>query len=157
MPPLHQPVRQRPIPAIPRIARRVRIGAVAVAILLAWHSIASAQSPAYTTRPRSNGGRAAGFGTMSPGRGPSRPATGGGQAPRSGAMNAPAGGGATAPRAGASRPAIGSRAPSVPFKGSGTSAGASTRRASGGGMQVFSADQLKAGQGQPVGTSRGRR
>lgn len=155
MPPLHQPVRQRPIEAIPRIARRVRIGAVAVAILLAWHSIASAQSPAYTTRPRSNGGRAAGFGTMSPGRGPSRPATGGGQAPRSGAMNAPAGGGAAAARAGAPRPSIGSAAPSAPLKG-GSSTRSSTRRASGGGMQVFSADQLKAGKGQPMGGVRGR-
>jgi len=128
------------IPSVPRIARRLRIGAVALAILLACHSIAAAQSPAYTTRPRSNGGRAAGFGAVSPGRGTSRPATGGG---------------AAAPRAGAPRPSIGSTAPSAPLKG-GSSARSSTPRASGPGMQVLSAEQLKSGKGQPVGVG-GRR
>lgn len=143
MPSLHTRVTRHRIPSITRITRITRpvtIGAVAVAILLACHSIAAAQSPSYTTRPRSNGGRAAGFGTATPGRGTSRPATGG----------------AAAPRAGAPRPSIGSTAPSAPLKG-GSSTRSSTPRASGGGMQVLSADQLKAGQGQPMGGVRGRR
>lgn len=139
MPLVHPRLPARRMPSVPRIARRLRIGAVALAILLACHSIAAAQSPAYTSRPRSNGGRAAGFGTLSPGRGTSRPA----------------GGGAAAPRAGAPRPSIGSTAPSAPLKG-GSSARSSTPRASGPGMQVLSAEQLKAGRGQPVGVG-GRR
>lgn len=123
--------------------------AAALVIVVGWQAIATAQSPSYTTRPRSNGGRAAGFGSLSPGRAPSRPATSNGAAaPR-------AGGGATAPRAGASRPSIGSAAPSAPLKG-GSSARSSTPRASGPGMQVFSAEQLKSGRGQPVGVG-GRR
>lgn len=147
----HLPARR-----MPSIPRPLRIGAVALAILLACHSIAAAQSPAYTTRPRSNGGRAAGFGTVTPGRGPSRPSAGGSPAARSGVMNGQAGGGATAPRAGAPRPAIGSTAPSLPFKGGGPSTRSGPPRASGPGMQVFSAEQLKSGKGQPGGVGRRR-
>ena len=125
-------------------ARRI---AAALALVVAWQAVAMAQSPSYTTRPRSNGGRAAGFGSLSPGRAPSRPTTGGSQAAR---------GAAPAPRGGAPRPAIGSAAPSTPFKGNGSAARSSAPRASGPGMQVFSAEQLKAGKGQPLGVG-GRR
>ena len=134
-------------------ARRI---AAALALVVAWQAVAMAQSPSYTTRPRSNGGRAAGFGSLSPGRAPSRPTTGGTQAARGGAMNGAMGGAAPAPRGGAPRPAIGSAAPSTPFKGNGSAARAGAPRASGPGMQVFSAEQLKAGSGQPVGVRRQR-
>ena len=166
MPSLYVPASPR---RIARIAFLPRIAIAAVAILVAWQSIASAQSPSYTTRPRSNGGRAAGFGTMSPGGGPSRttsgmprttsgvPRTGGSQTARNGVMNGAAGGGAAAPRGGASRPSIGSTAPSTPFMGNGSASRSSTPRASGPGMQIFSAEQLKAGRGgQPVGVGRRR-
>jgi len=132
-------------PILPRSFRNAALVAALVALL--GSTSALAQSPAYQTKPRSGGGRAAQFG------GAARP--GSRTAPRGNNGAAPpiAGAQIQAPSRGAARPSVGSPVPNSPLMGAG---GGQARRSYGtaggvAGAPIFTKEQFKSGAGSGLG------
>jgi len=139
--------------------RTLRLVAATLSLLVVCSVVAEAQSPPVPTLPRSNGGRAARFGSGGA-RGTAKSGGAGqgvgGQIGSLGAMNGSRVQPGGRSRAG-SRPANGALAPSKPMMGGGPSSGSRSGQVSGSGVQIFSADQIKAGAGQPISSGwRGR-